>query len=317
MAHFVNAKGTRISNTIVKGGLGQPLTVGVYGAAGLSVGPNDTTVAGITCLGPDKNQFTWYRLTPKKIANVMVEAKMGSAVWDYFQLAVGQPTYSGADAAYARSAPKADGRYTDNPNEVPVKRTSPAPGDVVAMLERNWAELTETGARTLTAQFMHETGEGRSCWNWNLGNVKCKKDETNVPHHYLKGTWEILSESAGNQLAAESQGLAYIATAEEAKKRGWTAAAGKVVAVFEPPHWIARFKSYASLEDGAKRWISHHRGVAGRFPTYIATLNTGDCVTVANLLHRAKYYTGSEGIYARSMESMKAKVDRALGPARS
>lgn len=317
MAHFVNSKGTRISQGIIDAGLGLPLTLGVYGASGLTVGPNDPSVATMTNLGADKNSFTWYRLTGKKIANVMVEAKQGSSVWDYIQVKIGAPTYRGADAAYAKSGPKANGRYTDNPNELPTKNTAPAAADVVRMLHANWEELNEVGARVLTAQFMHETGEGKYCFNWNLGNVKCKKDETNVQHHYLRDTWEILGKDAATKLCAESGGLGYIATEEEAKKRGWSHSSGKVVAVFEPPHWICRFRSYASLEDGSKRWITHHRSVASKFATYMDTLNTGDCAAVANLLKRASYYTGDEGVYAKSMESKKAKIDRQLGPVRS
>jgi len=47
------------------------------------------------------------------------------------------------------------------------------------MLRAGWSEVTEQGARTLTAQFLHETSGGASCYNWNLGNVKATN--TNVP----------------------------------------------------------------------------------------------------------------------------------------
>jgi hypothetical protein len=317
MAHFVNAKGTRISQGIVDGAIGFPLTVGVYGASGLSVGPNDPSVAGIANLGADQNQITWYKLTGKRAANVMVEAKMGTAVWDYIQVKVGEPTFIGAAYAYGKSGPKANGRYTDNPNELPVKRTAPPAADVVKMLHQSWPELNEEGARVLTAQFMHETGEGKYCFNWNLGNVKCKKDETNVPHHYLKDTWEILGKDGAVAMCKQAGGLAYIASETEAKQHGWSHSSGKVVAVFEPPHYACRFRSYASLEDGAARWITHHRAVAGKFSTYIDTLNKGDCAATANILKRASYYTGSEGDYAKNMTSKKAKIDRELGPVRS
>jgi hypothetical protein len=44
--HFVNASGTRISNAIIKGGIGQSMTIGVYGAVGMNVGPNDSRASG-------------------------------------------------------------------------------------------------------------------------------------------------------------------------------------------------------------------------------------------------------------------------------
>jgi hypothetical protein len=318
MAHFVNAAGTRISNAIIDAAIGFPLTLGVYGAAGLTVGPNDSSVAGFKSNGgADKYNVTWYTLTGKKAANVMVEAKQGGSVWDFIQVKVGAPTYVGAQYAYAKSPPKFAGRYTENPNELPTKNTAPPPADCVRLLHANWAELNEVGARVLTAQCMHETGEGKYCFNWNLGNVKCKKDETNIPHHYLRDVWEILGKDGATNMVIASEGLGYIASEAEAKKRGWTHSSGKVVAVFEPPHYVCRFKSYASFEDGSKRWIAHHKTVAAKFPTYLETLNSGDCAATANLLKRASYYTGDEGAYAKSMTSMKAKIDRQLGPVRS
>ena len=123
MAHFVNSKGTRISNAIIKGGIDQPMTIGVYGAAGLTVGPNDSSIASITNQVADQHQISWYKLTGKRIANVMVEAKMGASVWDYFQLVVGEPNYYGPDVAWAKKPPSNNGRYTDNPFEVVTKNT--------------------------------------------------------------------------------------------------------------------------------------------------------------------------------------------------
>lgn len=317
MAHFVNSKGTRISNAIIKGGIDQPMTIGVYGAAGLTVGPNDSSIASITNQGADQHQITWYKLTGKRIANVMVEAKMGASVWDYFQLVVGEPNYYGPDVAWAKKPPSNNGRYTDNPNEVVTKNTKPAPADVIKLLLSSWSALTETGARVLTAQFMHETGEGAHCYNWNLGNVKCAEHETSVPHMYLRDVWERFSPSAAVQMIKSSNGLGYLATEEECKKHGWTHTGGKVIAVFEPPSYVCRFRAYASLAEGAQRWMDHHRSVAKKFPDeYLSTVNSGDCAATAHLLKRAVYYTGDEGVYAHNMTEMKAKIDRLLGPAK-
>ena len=61
--------------------------------------------------------------------------------------------------------------FTTNPNEVPTAQTTPSAADVVAMLLKCWPDLSQNGARTLAAQFMAETGGGKFCFNWNLGNV--------------------------------------------------------------------------------------------------------------------------------------------------
>ena len=56
----------------------------------------------------------------------------------------------------------ADGKkFTNNPNEVVTRRTTPTAREVVTMLRMEWPGLSENGARTLTAQFMGETGGGK------------------------------------------------------------------------------------------------------------------------------------------------------------
>jgi len=203
-------------------------------------------------------------------------------------------------------------RYTDNPNEVVAKTTVPAPKDVVAMLRQGWTELTEQGARTLTAQFLHETGGGKSCFNWNLGNVKT--GSTSVPHMYLRNVWEGLSPAGAEVEITKGEGRVRPATAEEIKAHGWSVPAGKSVVVFQPPHPASRFRAYPSLAEGARGWMDHHKGVATRFAD-VSSANAGDCAAVANILKRDRYYTGNEGTYARNMVAKKAELDRTLGPA--
>src|SRR5215831_2218686 len=98
-----------------------------------------------------------------------------TAIWCYIQVEVVQ---AGATT---------DGhKYTDSPNEYVTQRTTPTVDSVISMLYEQWPELTENGARTLTAQSMAETGEWRYCWNWNLGNVKSGASQA---HMYLQNVW--------------------------------------------------------------------------------------------------------------------------------
>ena len=87
-----------------------------------------------------------------------------------------------AGLPYPPVTPRPPIKYTSNPNEVPTQTTTPSALDVVNMLLHVWTALNQNGARTLTAQFMAETGEGRFCFNWNLGNVKAAATD---PHMYL------------------------------------------------------------------------------------------------------------------------------------
>jgi hypothetical protein len=202
--------------------------------------------------------------------------------------------------------------YTDSPNEVVTKNTVPTPKDVIAMLRSGWSELNEQGARTLTVQFLHETGGAKYCFNWNLGNIKAKS--ANVLHMYLRNTWEGFSAHGAKVSVANSDGLAHIPTAEEVKAKGWRIP-GKTVVVFQPSHPWARFRAFPSLAEGAKGWMNHHKLVGATYSGYVAAATAGKCALNAHFLKVDHYYTGDEGAYSVSMTSKKAELDRTLGPA--
>ncbi len=202
------------------------------------------------------------------------------------------------------------GTYTDNPNEVAVHTTKPAPSDVIAALGSAWPALSDEGARTLAAQFMAETGGGRYCFNWNLGNVKAGLDE---PHMYLRHVWEVDTPEGATSAVARSGGLAHVATHEEIAQHGWACPPGKAIVVFEPPHSACRFKAYGSLEEGIQHWVAYHQRVAGRDAAYLDFLDAGDTVAVAHALKRAHAYTAAESDYARLLAAKKAWIDSSIG----
>lgn len=200
--------------------------------------------------------------------------------------------------------------YTEHANERRTKTTTPTAKEVVDMLFAEWAELTQAGARTLTAQFMGETGSGRYCFNWNLGNVKSPSQ--NVPHMYLRNVWECMSESQAASAVTANSELVHIATEDEIKKHGWRCK--NTVVVFNPPHPACRFRAYDSLREGAQRWLGHHKGIAAKNAIYLEKLNAGDIPAVAHILKQNKYYTAAESDYRAAMERHRKEIDRSLGP---
>jgi hypothetical protein len=202
--------------------------------------------------------------------------------------------------------------YTQNPKEVGACTTTPTPRDVVAILKEKWLQLSDAGARTLAAQFMGETGNGRFCFNWNLGNEKATPAE---PHYFLRDVWEVESPARAARHVADSNGLARLSTPEETRTRGWSCPAGKEVVVYEPPHAETRFRAYDALGDGAQKWIARYQRTATHDPTFLPALNAGDTAAVAHALKRAGYYSDGETHYAASMAHKKAELDRTLGPA--
>lgn len=308
MAHFINAKGSRISNSIQQAGVGASVTIGVWGAAGLTVGPNDRSIATIKPLGPDSKNNTWFSLTGVRVGNVMVEAKQGAAVWDFFQLAVGAVAASGVAAG--RVEPNADGRYTTHPQEVQTRATKTTPAALMPLFA-TLATLNDTGRRSLIAQHMHETGGGKSCYNWNLGNVRTKS--VDEPHMYLRDVPEDLSPSAAQAAveAGKHDGTARYPTAEEKKKRN--AATGRVIVIFNPPGEGARFKAFGGLIEGGQGLLAKHRSVGAKNSDYFPALNRGDFDTIARILKQANYYLGPEVDYAKRMKEWRVVIDRQLG----
>ena len=201
-------------------------------------------------------------------------------------------------------------KYTSSPNEFVTTRTTPTGREVVTALRTTWPQLTEAGARTQASQFMTETGHGKFCFNWNLGNVKSSAD---LPHMYLKNVWECLAPSKATQAIAKDGGLARVASLDEIKKHGWRG--NGTIVVFDPPHPQCRFRAYASLADGAQKWVEHHQRIARNNPAYLALLNGGKTTEVALALKQAHYYTADEKAYGIAMTKNKAQIDHELGAA--
>ena len=251
--------------------------------------------------GEVKGQVRLYNLSSYHPGRWSLEARTQSgATWDRLTVFVKSPKGTAATG----------GKYTDNPNEVVTRKTTPTAREVISMLLQAWPQLSENGARTLTSQFMVETGGGRFCFNWNLGNVK--SPTTDQPHMYLHGVWECVGSQARAQAQVDSgNGLAHIASADEIRQHGWRCES--TVVVFEPPHPASRFLAYDTLAEGAARWVGRHQRIAQNNPDYLANLNSGNTAAVAHTLKQVGYYTAPESDYAVGMTREKAAIDRALG----
>ena len=141
-----------------------------------------------------------------------------------------------------------------------------------------------------------------------FGNVKAG---ANQPHMYLRNVWECASSAGaasqvrkatawrGSQPPTKLRSMAGNVTGRHRRVR---AAPGQ-----------CRFRAYASLQDGAKRWLGHHQRIAAKDAGYVVALNAvirSRCACAQN----ARYYTASETDYARNMTRTRAQIDKALGP---
>lgn len=219
----------------------------------------------------------------------------------------------------ARDAGAPGELYTESPLESRTQRTRLDPGaQVVPVLREVWPEVGELGARMLAAQFALETGAGRHCYNFNLGNHKAGANE---PHMYLRGVWEGVPRATFERLRADSTlgELVREETPREIAQKGHLVQPGNIVVTFAPPHPAARFRAHATIEDGVSRFVALHRRIANRLPDFLVALRLGDSRSVARILGSTdvRYFTGNVEAYAQGLMNHRDIIDEGLGPPRS
>lgn len=121
------------------------------------------------------------------------------------------------------------------------------------------------------AQWAIETGQGKSCWNNNIGNVKyspskISSNDDHIKYMMLSNVWEIIN--------------------------------GKKI-IYNPPHKATWFRSFDSLSDG----VAFHLDVLKnkRYKSAWSAIEMGSPVDFAHLLKVANYYTAPESDYVRAI----------------
>lgn len=176
-------------------------------------------------------------------------------------------------------------------------RTTPALEAYVGAVVRAWpaaepdAPCSREACAVLWAQYMIETG-GRSCWNWNVGNVKAS--DLSRPWHALRGVWEGVSAVEASRLVAAGEA---VLDGNAAHQR---AVAPRTAVVFEPPHHATRFRSFDSLDEAMGEHLALlRRRFARGWPGVLA----GDVVAFARGLRAQGYFTASAEAYAAGMRA--------------
>lgn len=214
------------------------------------------------------------------------------------------------EAHVAAGTGQAGHKYTDSPLEIPRSGTLVDPLQLPGLLQKAWPQLTVAGARLITAQYMGETTGGKSCWNYNLGNVKCADPKTHL-HQYLPGTWEYWSAEMVRSKVASDKNARY-ATPAEIKAKVGTESGGKKVIFFKPPDLFCCFLAYHSLAEGVDDWTNFYKRKAKKHPELLGGINKGDYVMFTKVLCKDGYYSQDEAKYVSSMKKQKEYLDRIL-----
>lgn len=178
---------------------------------------------------------------------------------------------------------------------VPTIRTTPSMRDFASALLETWRDASKAAAGVLYSQFAGETGRGKHCYGWSLGNVKwtpgCGYD-----YHALSGVWEGVSPATAERLIASGQWRAD-PSADHAKAVG----PGKVSIIALPSNPASWFRAYPSLDVGMRVFIDGKRKPGYRYSSAWAYALAGDCDGYARELGAKGYYTASPDAYSRSM----------------
>lgn len=173
---------------------------------------------------------------------------------------------------------------TPEPRELPCVATPCTPGELAPVLADAWREVIGTepsraSLLILLAQWALETGWGKSCYCWNLGNYRAVRGEHWT---YLPRVSEV------------------IGGVERFYRRDVPA-----------EREMCRFAAWESLPEAARFWLGK---LSTRFRLAWPAVLSGDPAQYAILLRRAGYYTASEGHYTRLMQSLVRTLDARLPP---
>ena len=158
-------------------------------------------------------------------------------------------------------------------------KTLVTPEQVARALRVAWlrlfdAEVADHQLAVLMAQSALETGRWKSCWNFNLGNIKGG------------GAW------AGDTCQFRLNEVI-----------------GGVVQWFDPPHPQTTMRAYSTLADGAADYLWLLRR---RFARAWDPILRGDPVAFSQTLKSLRYYTAPEEPYTKAVKSLTATYARLL-----
>lgn len=164
-------------------------------------------------------------------------------------------------------------------NLLPDRLTPIATSDLYRALAGAWLDLvgsapSRASLLVLLAQWAEETGRGKYCHAYNLGNIK-----------HVSGDGHDYVQFRCNEIIG-----------------------GKEVWI-DPPNPGCSFRAYATLEDGARDYLAllRHR-FAVAWPAVLA----GDPAAFAHELKVSGYYTADEAIYTRALSALYAELAKAI-----
>lgn len=192
---------------------------------------------------------------------------------------------------------------------LPDQRTPVGTVELARAYRAAWLEPEPPSASTLAlllAQWALETGWGRACHHFNLGNAKATPDWPGDVCFFPCN--EVLS-AAGAAGAIERAGTR---TDEDdgpdAEVTEWLPG-GRAVVWFYPDNPACCFRAFATLQEGA---ADHLQLLRRRFAAAWPALLRGDAATFCQQLKAQRYYTADLVSYQSAVVSLQRQLVRQL-----
>jgi len=154
---------------------------------------------------------------------------------------------------------------------VPTVKTNFDRYEFTSSMIKAWREIygqlpDKKSIAVIYAQWSGETGQGMSCWNFNIGNVKAADVNGSIIEYcVLNNVWEIIG--------------------------------GKKV-ILPPENPGSWFRSFPTLDDGVRHHFSFLRS---KYKIAWSAVEAGDPVEFSKKLREKGYYTASLESYVKSM----------------
>jgi hypothetical protein len=181
---------------------------------------------------------------------------------------------------------------------VPPQITTPEPHAVAPAYFDELLRLTNgtpshKAVAVLLGQYALETGNGKSCYNWNLGNIKAGTE--------YDGLYTCIR--LNERLKQADGSYAYVWFSPEGEERP----KGNVIKSYDVPpgHPQTRMRAHETLADGVRAKLEFLSKPHWRPALEVAL--TGDAAAYVTKVRALGYFTAELGPYQRAVVSLAAK----------